>query len=277
MEIKAYAKVNLTLEVLGKRPDGYHEIKSVMQTISLADTLTFLPHKELCLEGSLPGLGEHDLVWRAARELQKATGNEMGALIRVWKSIPAGTGLGGGSSDAAAALKGLNTLWELGLDTQSLSDVAKKLGSDVPFFLLGGTALIEGRGEVLKPLPLIPKMWLVVAYPPISLEGKTRRLYSLIQPSHYTDGSYTERLINQMQARPSLNGLLYNVFEKVADLAYPELHKYLEQLKTAGLRRSMLAGAGPALFSFVKNELEGKEAITKLSVAQTKAYLAHSL
>jgi 4-diphosphocytidyl-2-C-methyl-D-erythritol kinase len=158
-----------------------------------------------------------------------------------------------------------------------LSDVAKKLGSDVPFFLLGGTALTEGRGEVLKQLPSMPKLWLVLTCPPISLEGKTRRLYSLIQPSHYTDGSYTQRLISQMQARPSLDGLLYNVFEKVAHLAYTELHKYIEQLKTAGMSRSMLAGAGPALFSFVKNELEGKEAMTKLSAAQTKAYLAHSL
>ena len=146
--VEAPAKVNLTLEVLGKRHDGYHDIASVMQTISLFDTLTFTPADNVKVSSNVSVLNNKDnLVYRAAVLLKDEIGVSEGADIRLDKGIPLDAGLGGGSSDAAAALLGLDRLWGLGLLKTQLKDLAARLGSDVPFFLRGGSALVEGRGE----------------------------------------------------------------------------------------------------------------------------------
>jgi 4-diphosphocytidyl-2-C-methyl-D-erythritol kinase len=160
LRLKAYAKVNLVLEVLGRRADGYHEIASVMQTIGLYDVLTFEAAGEIEFSCSTPGLQEdNNLVGSAARALRQATGKKAGARIVLEKKIPRTAGLGGGSSDAAAALKGLNRLWGLGLTPEKLAEIAAGIGSDVPFFIYGGTCLVEGRGESITPLPDIKKAW----------------------------------------------------------------------------------------------------------------------
>src|SRR5687768_1385067 len=145
--LTAHAKINLTLEVLGKRADGFHEIRSVMQRITLADTLTIRRAEELILACSDPELeGPENLVWRAAELLRGEYGVSAGASLALEKRIPVAAGLGGGSSDAAAALRGLNELWKLGLNGERLRDLGARLGSDVPFFLLeSGSALAEGR------------------------------------------------------------------------------------------------------------------------------------
>jgi 4-diphosphocytidyl-2-C-methyl-D-erythritol kinase len=160
----AHAKINLTLDVLGRRPDGYHELRSVMQTVSLADELTVEAAPHLSLEvdrdGSSPpghaGVpeGRANLVWRAAEELRRRRGYQGGARLRLCKRIPAAAGLGGGSSDAAATLLSLNALWGLRCSRADLVEVAAALGSDVPFFLWGGTALVSVRGERVQPLLL---------------------------------------------------------------------------------------------------------------------------
>ena len=223
MEIRAYAKINLTLEVLGRRPDGYHEVATVLQTIDLSDGLHFGPAPRLELECSVPGLGGRDnLVWAAADALRSATRCDKGASIRLDKGIPIGMGLGGGSSDAAATLNGLNALWGLDMVDADLMDIAASLGSDVPFFLRGGTALGQGRGEVITSLTSLSKRLVVLVCPDATFADsnpslrKTARLYSMLPQEAYSDGSRTRRLVDQLCGGGPTDGTPFNVFEQVA-------------------------------------------------------------
>src|SRR4030042_3844503 len=193
ISLQAYAKINLTLEVLSKRPDGYHEIASVLQAISLADTLTFEPAETLDLNCNVPELQTGDnLVLKAARLLKEISGYKKGARINLTKRIPLAAGLGSGSTDAAATLLGLNKLWGLNLAHNKLLELAAKLGSDVPFFLYGGTALAQGRGEKLTALPAATELWMILLKPAIEpVSNKTAQLYSRLNPSHFPSGPHT--------------------------------------------------------------------------------------
>ncbi len=235
LTVTAYAKVNLTLEVLGKRPDGYHEIRSVLQTIHLHDTLTCELAPKIELDAPpLTSKAEDNLVFRAARMLQETTGCKKGAVLSLTKGIPAVAGLGGGSSDAAAALCALNQLWGTGLSRKALSQIAARLGSDVPFFLYGGTALAEGRGEFVTPLPVAPRLWLVIVKPPLEVPSKTVRLYSSLKSSHFSKGEATASMILRLrQGQPLEPGLLYNVFEKVAFDVFAVLQSDMHSLLAA--------------------------------------------
>ena len=195
LTLRAYAKINLTLEVLFKRDDGYHEIASVLQAISLGDTLSFEAGKKLELQSDIQGLRPDDnLVLQAARLLSKSTGCNKGARIRLIKEIPVAAGLGSGATDAAATLTGLNQLWELNLSKHRLVELAANLGSDVSFFLYGGTALARGRGETITPLPPAPDLWTVLLRPDIEpVPDKTARLYSQLHTHHFTSGHFTQR------------------------------------------------------------------------------------
>ena len=279
MEIKAYAKINLTLEVLGRRSDGYHEVRTVLQTIDLADVLRFTPAQRLELECSAPGLGgEHDLVVQAAGALRRATGCGKGAKIRLEKHIPIGMGLGGGSSDAASTLKALNSLWELGLDDEELRSIAASLGSDVPFFISGGTALGEGRGEVISDLPPLPRRQVVLLCllpartGTYDSSGKTGRLYSMLTKEHHTDGSRTRRAVESLRKGRLSDELLFNVFERVAPSAFPRFDGASRAFLEAGAEWVHLSGTGPALYSFVSSKAEGNEILNCLKRVGLKAY-----
>jgi len=197
----APAKLNLTLEVLAKRQDGFHEIRSVIQTINLCDSLRFQPSQNIEFKSNTPNwLPERSLVPKAASLLRNTTGCSKGVTIEIDKHIPLLSGLGGDSSDAAATLRGLNQFWESGLSLQELVELASQLGSDVAFFLYGGTARLEGRGERVTPLPPLPHMWAVLVVPPVPrLPGKTEQLYASLKASHYTDGQVTERLVDTLK------------------------------------------------------------------------------
>ena len=178
MHLRAYAKINLTLEVLGRRNDGYHEVVTILQNVGLYDVLHIEPAPSMYLTCSADRLeGEDNLVWRAAARLRAVASVGDGARIHLEKHIPAAMGLGGGSSDAAAALVGLSTIWDLSLSARQVASIAAELGSDVPFFLVGGTAKAEGRGEQVSPIPAIPQRWVLLLCPDIdpSIEsgGKT--------------------------------------------------------------------------------------------------------
>ncbi len=254
MRLHAPAKINWTLEVLGRRDDGYHEIRTVMQTVELCDILEIEPADELQMgvEGRHE-VSEGDLVLRAAALLDEGGGR--GACIRVNKRIPVAAGLGGGSSDAAAALRGLNELWGLGRSDAQLVEIAAGLGSDVPFFVYGGTALAEGRGERVTPLPEPPPTWLVLLAPPLDLPEKTRRMYAALTPADFSDGSRTDAIVSRSrEGGPVDDGSLCNVFERVAYEAFAGLDAYRDALLTAGARRVHLAGSGPALFALGVDE-----------------------
>jgi 4-diphosphocytidyl-2-C-methyl-D-erythritol kinase len=276
LTIRAYAKINLTLEALAKRDDSYHEIATVIQTISLADTLSFEPGGVLEFSCSVPGLQSSDnLVLRAAKMLGEATGCGRGAQIKLTKVIPVAAGLGSGATDAAAALVGLNRLWETNLPPQRLSELAADLGSDVASFLCGGTVLAKGRGEKVAYLPPLPEAWLVLLMPQIDpIPNKTAQLYSKLDPSHFTSGQFTERLVNHFYEGAIIDAsLLYNVFEQVAFDFFTGLSEYRAVLVQAGADNVHLAGAGPCLFTVASSEAGGKSILNDLEEAGYEAYL----
>jgi len=251
LTLEAHAKVNLTLEVIGRRDDGFHDIASVMQTVSLHDTVTLSPAADLaveCDDRSIPAGSNLALV--AARALQARTGAGEGASIRIEKRIPVAAGLGGGSSDAAAVLVGLNRMWGTGLACHELAEVAAGVGSDVPFFLTGGTALVHGRGEEVDPLPPAKVEWLVILAPWMAVPGKTGELYSRLSPGDFTRAVLTHKLAGRIRGGGDVPAqFLFNVFSDVAPSVFPGWQEYDDGFRAVGAGEIILCGAGPALFA----------------------------
>ncbi|MBI3969191.1 MAG: 4-(cytidine 5'-diphospho)-2-C-methyl-D-erythritol kinase [Chloroflexi bacterium] len=280
--LQAPAKINLTLEVLGRRPDGYHEIRSVLHALELHDTLRARSARALRLTCSAPHLVTADnLVLVAARRLQERVGVDPGAEIHLTKRIPESAGLGGGSSDAAAALRALNHLWGLGLSRSQLSDVAATVGSDVPFFLDGPAALATGRGVRLAPLAAADG-WVLLVRPPLELERKTARLYGALTTADFSDGTATEALVSELRRqlsivrspahRPSPGTLwatghssLVNTFDGVAMRLFPELGPWGERLRESGAVAAHLAGSGPTWYGLFASWQAAKTARRSLS------------
>lgn len=263
LTIETPAKVNLTLEVLGGRADGYHEIASVMQAVSLFDSLTFSAAEELRLETDSSGLDTRDnLVYRAADLLKEKTGFAKGARISLRKGIPVAAGLGGGSSDAAAALLGLNRLWSLQLAEEDLGKLAAQLGSDVPFFLSGGTALAEGRGEQITTLPTLPTSWLVLSFRSHGHDNKTAAAYQALSPGDYSDGGHTTRLVNHIRNGLQLiDSSLFNSFDGVATSLFPGIEEDWTALGESSGGSVHLSGAGPTLLCLVDDAGEGERVV----------------
>jgi 4-diphosphocytidyl-2-C-methyl-D-erythritol kinase len=277
--VKAPAKINLTLEVLGERPDGYHEIRSVIQTINLYDSLRFRSSRKLRFSCDNPDFViEESLVSRAAALLQEVSGFSKGATIEISKRIPLVSGLGGDSSDAAAVLSGLNRLWQLGLSLPELLELAPRLGSDVAFFLYGGTALVEVRGERVTPLPPLPQRWVVLIVPPVPrVREKTRQLYASLKPSHYTDGRITVKFLEALnEGREFKPSMLFNAFENVAFEFFPKLEVYKEHFIKLGASRVHLAGSGPALFTMLNDKAQAEDLYTRCQQQGLECYLANT-
>ncbi len=280
LTVLAPAKINLTLEVLAKRRDGFHEIRSVIQTINLCDSLLFQSSQKVTFKSDKPDwIAEESLVSRAVSLLQQAAGCSKGVTIEVEKRIPLLSGLGGDSSDAAAILRGLNQLWGLNLSLEKLLELAKQLGSDVSFFLYGGTAMVEGRGEIVNPLPPLPHRWIVLAMPPVPrLPGKTKQLYESLEANHYTDGQITRRLVEELKAgREFTSSLLFNTFENVAFSRFSGLGVVREHFVKMGASDVHLAGSGPALFTLVKDKDKAEELCILLQKQRMEPYLTETL
>jgi len=258
LRLPAPAKINLALEVTGRRPDGYHDIDTVMTTIDLADDvrLSPAPSLEVVLTGpESKGIDPaDDLSGRAARSLAAAAGREPAVRIEVTKLIPSPAGLGGGSSDAAAVLRGLNVLWQLAWPLDRLTEVAAGVGSDVPFFLHGGAARCTGRGEVVQPLRDLRPLRLLVLVPPVgAAPNKTARRYAALTPHDLSDGHRSWRLSQRLArgAPPPTNDLV-NVFERVVERTDAELVAHYASYRAAGAPQLHLCGAGPAVYVFVR-------------------------
>lgn len=273
--VQAPAKINLTLEVLAKRDDGYHELRSVIQTINLCDTIHLVRSDHTSYHSeSAEWDGEKSLVSKAVRLFSEETGCSNGVSVIVEKRIPMMAGLGGDSSDAAAALRGLDRLFETGLPLQALHRMAEKLGSDVPFFLYGGTALIEGRGERVTSLPPVRPVWIVLLVPEMDIPpGKTGRLFSALTPELFTAGEKTERFITNLEKGITGEGI-FNVFEKVAWDVFPGLGEYRDILKKLSGNDAHLAGSGPVLFTLVEDESKAGELHGKLAEKGMQSFLA---
>ncbi|MFC1987989.1 4-(cytidine 5'-diphospho)-2-C-methyl-D-erythritol kinase [Chloroflexota bacterium] len=280
LTVLAPAKLNLTLEVLSKRQDGFHEIRSVLQTINLCDSLSFQPGENIEFKSNLPEwMAGKSLVSRAASLLQQVSGCAKGVTIEVKKRIPLLSGLGGDSSDAAAVLRGLNKLWRLDLSSAKLVELATQLGSDVAFFLYGGTALAEGRGEIVTPLPPLLHKWIVLAMPSVPrLPGKTKQLYDSLSVNHYTDGQITQRLVNELrEGRELTNSLLFNTFESVASMHFSGLSVSRSHMVKMGATNVHLAGSGPALFTIEEDKAQAENLYFHLKQQRLEPYLTETL
>jgi 4-diphosphocytidyl-2-C-methyl-D-erythritol kinase len=277
LTVYAPAKVNLVLEVLGKHND-YHRISSIVQSIDLCDVLDFQPDKGIYFECDEPSLKRDNLVTRAATLLKESTKCSLGARIELRKHIPWDVGLGGGSSDAAATLLALNELWGLGLPLSELVHLASKLGSDVPFFIHKGTALVEGKGEKVTPLPSLPSTCFVLLVPPLpKISGKTKQMYDRLNAAYYTEGQFVQQALSSLRQGKAIGpSLMFNVFEKVAFDFFPGLDKYRKTLEEAGAPGVYLAGSGPCLFTFFSEEKKARELFSHLKKHGLECYLASS-
>ncbi len=251
MKLEAHAKLNLTLEVLGRRHDGYHNLVSVLQTIDLHDEIEIAPSDSISLDCDVPELaGDDNLVVKAARALQDVAGTSDGVHITLRKRIPTAGGLGGGSADAAAVLKGLNRLWGAGLDARELASLALTIGSDVPYLLRGGTALVQGRGEDVTPLPKADLEWFVLLSPDIQLENKTGALFSRLTAGNHTRGTLSHKLAGRIRGGGDVPPqFFFNVFDQVADGAFPGMDEYRTGFRGVGAAEVILTGAGPTLYA----------------------------
>lgn len=254
---KAHAKINLTLEVTGRRADNLHEIASVMQTIELHDIVTVSDSDSDIVEITdttyLPQISEQNTVATAVQVMKQRTGIKKCVKIVLDKRIPISSGLGGGSSDAAAILNCLNLLWELKLTKSELAQIAFEIGSDVPFFIYGGTALVTGAGENVSSIVAIPQQDIGLLVWRAKIEKKTTRAYAKLVPSDWTDGMRTHKMVkiieNTQQVRDSDT---YNVFNTVIGELLPDWRKYHIVLQKDTNLKMNLTGAGPTTFTLTK-------------------------
>ena len=257
------AKINLTLDILGLRDDGYHEIATVMQSLALADTLTFTRQEEgITLTVDLPGLeaDERNLAHRAAALVMRECGLRGGVHIAITKRIPVAAGLAGGSADAAAALRGMNELYALGLSDDRLCTLGAQLGSDIPFSLMGGTVLATGRGEVMQTLPDFPMTHVVLAKPPVAVSTPCAyRSYDAHPPEFHPDNaSFLEAL--ERGDRMRCAELVCNVLEPVTETAHPVIADYRARMREHGALCAMMSGSGPTVFGLFAEERAAAEA-----------------
>lgn len=262
--LPSFAKVNLYLEILGKRPDGYHELVTVLQTVSLCDELTFesAGHRiELVMNGlPLPG-GEKNLIVRAAKALQTDFKTDRGARIFLNKRIAVGGGLGGGSSNAAVTLIGLSKLWELEVSKGKLAPIAAELGSDVPFFLEGGTAVGTSRGEVIETIDDFPIPFAILVSPRLYVSSSSA--YAGLDAPNLTNTA-SNRILNVSRTADLPGGGLINDFEKTVFARYPEIKRVKESLLHLGADMAMMSGSGASVFGIFDNEETRQTALKAL-------------
>ena len=268
MRLQAFAKINLGLDVLGKREDGYHEVRMIMQTIRMYDQLDMRksvePGIHLTTNKKYIPVDENNLVWRAAKLMMDTCGIMEGVSIHLHKVIPVAAGMAGGSSDAAATLVGMNRLFHCGLSKEKLMEPGVQIGADVPYCVLRGTALAEGIGEKLTVLPPMPDCWILIGKPGISVSTK------------YV---YTTLDLNTDTVHPDIDGMkkaledgnLYGITERMGNVlqdvtipAYPEVERIKEQMKALGAVNAMMSGSGPTVFGIFDNEEKAQKACQKL-------------
>ena len=277
--IEALAKINLTLEVLGKRPDGYHALRSVVMPVSLIDTVTLSrAYAQVALSVSaeagvsLAHLGpvERNLAVRAARLMQARYRVNAGARIHIHKRIPIGGGLGGGSADAAAVIRGLNSLWGLGLPRGELMEIGAELGSDIPALVHGGAVLMEGRGEYVTglfegvPAADCKGFWLVVANPGVMCP--TGEIFKKWKPGLTPPPLFLHNMRSFVRTGhvAAAAGVLFNGLQEGVFASYPEVARAAGRLDAAGCLGVLLSGSGASVFGLVRDEVHGQEALGRL-------------
>ena len=278
LRLRACAKINWTLEVIGRRDDGYHELRTILQTVALWDDVELRENDPSALSISAPaawdlGPATENLAARA----RAAYAPPQPVALGLVKRVPPAAGLGGGSADAAAVLRGLDSLAPTARGADALAPLAAGLGSDVPFFLRGGCQVASGRGETLEPLPDLPPTWLVLVTPPLAVGRKTARLFGLLTPADFATGERTRALADRLCGRGGIAPTqLYNSFDRVAGRAFPGLLPFREAL-TRRCGETWLCGAGPALFALATDEDAARLAADDLCAAGLPAQAVRTL
>ncbi len=275
----ARAKINLTLDILGTRPDGYHEVSMIMQSIKLADFVRLekistgikfeMDAGDIYGGENIP-TDETNLAYRAAAAMIEAAGKKFGVAIRLKKKIPAAAGLAGGSSDAAAVIRGINKLFDLNFADEKLCEIGAKIGSDIPFCIIGGTMLSEGRGEKLTELPAFPKTSIILAKP--GCEISTAAAYKAYDRNPAKIHPPTEEIIKLFKSGNFDEATKYfsNVMENIAVQEYPIIEKIKRKMISAGAKVALMSGSGPTVFALA--EKSSAEKITE-SILNTGAQI----
>jgi len=270
ISLKAPAKVNLFLEILGKRDDGYHEIETIMQEIDLADSLQFEETQEgvtlECNDKNIPA-NQDNLVCKAANLILEECGIKKGVLINLEKNIPVGAGLGGGSSDAATTLKALNSLWKVGLNNEELMEFAAKLGSDIPFFINGKTALCRGRGELITPVEVRNRMDYIILFPRVHISTET--IYKNLKidlTKKRKDVSFFLDALKYSEVA-SISKLLFNRLEEIIFATYPDLLQVKSTLESFDFCGLSISGSGSAFFGLCNDKHQAEVIKSKIELS----------
>jgi 4-diphosphocytidyl-2-C-methyl-D-erythritol kinase len=280
VQLLAPAKINWFLKVGRKRPDGYHEILSLMQFITLYDELSFTLSEDITVNIENPEMlnipMEDNLVFKTALRLKEITGSKKGVFIKIKKEIPSGAGLGGGSSDAAVTLKGLNDLWSLGLKQKELMDIASEIGSDVPFFLNGPAAIVRGRGDIIEKIELKDSRILLLVKPDIRISSKWAysefdRIKGGEGNSPFNSPSYLKRGKGGVSGKSNCwDDHIINDLEEPVFMRYPELKEIKERLLKSGALYAAMTGSGSTLFGVFNTEEEAHKALLNFENLWTK-------
>lgn len=258
IRLKARAKINLGLDVLGKRENGYHDVRMVMQTIGIYDRLimTKIPEDEIRIISNLSFLpvNENNLIYKAIKMLKDEYHFQGGVEVNLNKFIPVAAGMAGGSTDAASAMFGVNRLYRLGLSTKKMMDLGVNLGADVPYCVMRGTALAEGIGEKLTKLPAVPHMWLLVAKPPINVS--TRIVYESLDMNGVTEHPDIDGIIQAVKDQDvnAIAAKMGNVLENVTIPLYPVIDMIKQDMLSHGAINAMMSGSGPTVFGIFPDE-----------------------
>ena len=257
---KSFAKINLGLEILNKRNDGFHSIKTIMTKISLFDEIDIRKSsKNSVIQDGIDE--ENNLVTKILNFMQDKYFDEK-LEINIRKNIPYSSGLGGGSSNSASVIKGLNQFLKLNLDSKEMFDIALKFGSDIPFFLSSSSAMVQGRGEVIRFIEKPNINYLLLICPNINLENKTRKVFNNLK--NFTNGETQENLLNKIKSNIKITESLFNGLEKSALLVFDELSEIKDILSELSLPNISMSGAGPSFFSIIDNENQGMNYLEKV-------------
>ena len=276
--LNAHAKINLSLDVLNKRDDGYHNLKMIMQTLQLHDIITIQKIKsgiEIECEAPYVPTNNTNIAYKAAEKVIEKFGLDAGVRIKIDKRIPVAAGLAGGSTDAAAVLKGMNELFGIGLDQQGLMDIGKTIGADVPYCIVGGTALAEGIGEIITPLSKMEAVPVILIKPMFGVS--TASVFKSLKLDKITDRPKTEMLINALENKDIqfIGGNLCNVLETVTVERYPLIDKIKKDLVAKGSIGSIMSGSGPTVFGLFEDDMMAKKAYSRINKNRSDCILTY--
>lgn len=272
IKLKALGKINLGLDVLGRRPNGYHDVRMVMQTVYLYDQILLekTDKEGISLKTNLFYLpvNENNLAYRAAKMLIDEFAIKEGVHISLEKHIPVAAGMAGGSSNAAAVLYGMNRLFQLGLTNQELMERGVKLGADVPYCIMRGTVLAEGIGEELTPLPAMPKCHVLLAKPPISVS--TQKVYEKLDAQEVTKHPDIDGILLGLQTGDlkKITSSMGNVLENVTITEYPQIERIKDVMKEEGALNAMMSGSGPTVFGIYDDKILARRAAARIREEQ---------